>query len=107
MRSPPPSAARRCRTCRPPPKRGLPDFNLTRLARRSTCRPGRPTQSSQKLTAALQAALQDQKVIDSFAELGTSVVAQDLATPEAHQERLASQIELWKPIIEAAGVNAQ
>jgi tripartite-type tricarboxylate transporter receptor subunit TctC len=59
-----------------------------------------------KLTSALQAALQDQSVKDRFAELGTTVVSQDRATPEAHTEMLSSQIELWAPIIKEAGVSA-
>ncbi|WP_353645689.1 tripartite tricarboxylate transporter substrate-binding protein [Mesorhizobium sp. WSM2239] len=67
---------------------------------------GTPDDVVQKLTAALQTALKDQNVIDRFAELGTTPVAQDRATPEAHTETLSSQIELWKPIIEAAGVSA-
>ncbi|MDQ3560980.1 MAG: tripartite tricarboxylate transporter substrate-binding protein [Pseudomonadota bacterium] len=60
-----------------------------------------------KLTAALQTALKDQNVIDRFAELGTTTVSDELATPEAHRERLQSQISLWQPIIQAAGVQAQ
>ncbi len=60
----------------------------------------------QKLTSALQAALQDENVATRFAELGTTPVAQDRATPEAHTEMLTSQIELWRPIIEEAGVSA-
>jgi tripartite-type tricarboxylate transporter receptor subunit TctC len=67
---------------------------------------GTPDDVVQKLTAALQTALKDQNVIDRFAELGTTPVAQERATPEAHTETLSSQIELWKPIIEAAGVSA-
>ena len=56
------------------------------------------------LTAALKVALTDQNVITKFAELGTVPVPEDQATPEAHTAKLQSQIELWKPIIEAAGV---
>jgi len=58
------------------------------------------------LTAALQAALKDQNVIDELAKLGTAPVSEDRATPEAHTEQLQSQIELWRPIIEEAGVTA-
>ncbi len=68
---------------------------------------GTPEDVVKKLSTALQSALKDQKVIDRFAELGTTPVAQDRATPAAHTEMLASQIKLWKPIIEAAGVAAQ
>lgn len=66
-----------------------------------------PDDVVQKLTEALQAALADQNVQDRFAELGTTTVSADLATPEAHQERLSSQIDLWKGVFEAAGVQPQ
>jgi tripartite-type tricarboxylate transporter receptor subunit TctC len=59
-----------------------------------------------KISKALQASLKDPKVIERFAELGTTPVAQDQATPEAHKAYLAAQIALWKPIIEKAGVFA-
>ncbi|MBA2632298.1 MAG: tripartite tricarboxylate transporter substrate binding protein BugD [Chloroflexi bacterium] len=58
------------------------------------------------LTAALQVALKDQNVIDQLADLGAAPVAEDRATPEAHTELLQSQIDLWRPIIEEAGVTA-
>lgn len=57
-----------------------------------------------KLTEALQAALVDPNVIDKLADLGTTPVAQDQVTPEAHRVKLAEQIELWTPIIKSAGV---
>jgi tripartite-type tricarboxylate transporter receptor subunit TctC len=66
-----------------------------------------PDEVVQKLNEALKVALKDQSVIDRFAELGTTPVSDDLATPEAHRERLASQIELWKKTFEAAGVQPQ
>jgi tripartite-type tricarboxylate transporter receptor subunit TctC len=64
-----------------------------------------PDEVVQALTAALQAALMDQNVIDQFAALGTTVVPEDQATPEAHTAKLQEQIELWRPIIEEAGVS--
>lgn len=60
----------------------------------------------QELTAALQVALTDQNVIDQLAELGATPSPEEEATPEAHTEQLSSQIDLWQPIIEAAGVSA-
>jgi tripartite-type tricarboxylate transporter receptor subunit TctC len=63
-----------------------------------------PDEIVQALTNALKGALADQGVIDSLAELGTTPVAEDQVTPEAHTEKLQSQIELWRPIIEEAGV---
>ena len=44
--------------------------------------------------------------ITKFAELGTTPVSEDQATPEAHRQKLESEIELWRPIIEEAGVQA-
>lgn len=61
----------------------------------------------EKLSGALQVALQDENVISRFEELGTTTVAQDRATPEALTETLSSQIELWKPMIEESGASAQ
>jgi putative tricarboxylic transport membrane protein len=60
----------------------------------------------QALSDALKAALTDPNVTTKFAELGTAPVAADQATPDAHRAKLESQIALWKPIIEAAGVTA-
>jgi tripartite-type tricarboxylate transporter receptor subunit TctC len=68
---------------------------------------GTPEDVVAKLTEALQAALADETVASRFAELGTLPEPADRATPEAHSAHLAAQIELWKPIIEAAGVAAQ
>jgi tripartite-type tricarboxylate transporter receptor subunit TctC len=65
-----------------------------------------PDEIVQELTGALQVALQDQNVIDQLAELGAAPSSQEEATPEAHTERLSSQIDLWQPIIEEAGVSA-
>ena len=46
--------------------------------------------------------LTDANVIETLAGLGAAPVAEDQATPEAHTQRLQEQIELWRPIIEAA-----
>ena len=51
-------------------------------------------------------ALTDQNVIDQLAELGATPSPESDATPEAHTEQLSSQIDLWQPIIEEAGVSA-
>ena len=64
---------------------GLPDVNVG-VWHGLYAPAGTPDEVVQKLTAALQAALQDQNVIDRFAELGTTPVPQELATPEAHRE---------------------
>ena len=67
---------------------------------------GTPREIVDKLSAALQVALKDPKVIERFAQLGTAPVAVEEATPTAMDQHLAAEIERWKPIIQAAGVYA-
>jgi tripartite-type tricarboxylate transporter receptor subunit TctC len=67
---------------------------------------GTPQGVIDALNSALKAALADEEVISRLGELGTAPVSQDRATPEAHREQLQSQIDLWRPIIEDAGVTA-
>lgn len=67
---------------------------------------GTPAEIINQLTGALQAALQDETVIERFADLGTNPSPQSDATPDALQAKVRSEIELWRPIIEAAGVYA-
>ena len=59
-----------------------------------------------RLEAALKVALADETVVSRFAELGTYPVTADEATPAALTQMLASQTELWRAVIEAAGVYA-
>jgi tripartite-type tricarboxylate transporter receptor subunit TctC len=63
-----------------------------------------PDEIVSKLTGALQAALENQGVIDQMAKLGTAPVPLDQATPDAHTAKLEEQIDLWAPLIEEAGV---
>ena len=60
----------------------------------------------ERLTEALGVALKDQNVIDQLADLGAAPSSEEDATPEALTEQLTSQIDLWQPIIEEAGVSA-
>ncbi len=64
---------------------------------------GTPKEAIDKLSAALQKALKDPNVIERFASLGTAPVAEDQATPAAHEAKLKAEIARWKPVIEAAG----
>jgi len=66
---------------------------------------GTPDEIVQALTAALQEALTDENVIETLAGLGAAPVSEDQATPEAHTQRLQEQIDLWRPIIEAASAD--
>jgi tripartite-type tricarboxylate transporter receptor subunit TctC len=62
---------------------------------------GTPENVVQRLTQSLQAALQEQEVIDRLGDLGAAPVSQDRATPEAHTQLLQEQTELWRPFLEA------
>src|SRR5689334_1305423 len=65
---------------------------------------GLPKEATDKLVAALQAALKDPKVIERFADLGTEPVPQNLATPEALKSQITSEVKRWDAVIKAAGV---
>jgi tripartite-type tricarboxylate transporter receptor subunit TctC len=65
---------------------------------------GLPKDASDKLVAALQAALKDPKVVERFASLGTEPVAPALAMPEALKSHLAGEVKRWDGVIKAAGV---
>ncbi|QQR37033.1 tripartite tricarboxylate transporter substrate binding protein BugD [Devosia oryziradicis] len=60
----------------------------------------------ERLEKSLQVALANETVISRFAELGTYPVTAEEATPDALAQTLASQTELWRAVIEAAGVYA-
>ena len=64
---------------------------------------GTPQEVVDKLVAALQVALEDPKVVERFADLGTEPVPQERATPAALEQHLQAEIVKWKPIIQAAG----
>jgi hypothetical protein len=49
----------------------------------------------------------DKAVGAQLEKIETYLLPLDQATPEAHRKKLASQIELWRPIIEKAGIQAE
>jgi tripartite-type tricarboxylate transporter receptor subunit TctC len=59
-----------------------------------------------KLTAALDAALKDPKVIERFADLGTVPVPADQVTPAALESHAVAETAKWQPVIQAAGAFA-
>ena len=59
------------------------------------------------LDKALRDIVQDKTVAEKLVPIETYLLPLDQATPEAHRAKLASQIELWRPIIEKAGVQAE
>ncbi len=67
---------------------------------------GLPKDASDKLVAALQAALKDPKVIERFASLGTVPVEAQLATPAALKSHLTAEVPRWGAVIKAAGAKA-
>jgi tripartite-type tricarboxylate transporter receptor subunit TctC len=64
---------------------------------------GLPKEITDKLVAALQAALKDPKVIERFASLGTEPVQADMATPAALKAHLTAEVPRWGAVIKAAG----
>jgi tripartite-type tricarboxylate transporter receptor subunit TctC len=64
---------------------------------------GLPPDITEKLTAALQTALKDPKVIDRFAMLGTEPVPMEQATPAALKAQLQAEVAKWRPVLTAAG----
>jgi tripartite-type tricarboxylate transporter receptor subunit TctC len=64
---------------------------------------GTPKEIIDRLSQSLQKALKDETVVQRFAELGTAPVSEDQATPDALKQKLAGEIERWRPIITAAG----
>jgi tripartite-type tricarboxylate transporter receptor subunit TctC len=64
---------------------------------------GLPKEITDKLVAALQAALKDPKVIERFASLGTEPVQADMATPAALKVHLTAEVPRWGAVIKAAG----
>ena len=81
---------------------GLPEFEVS-VWHGMYAPKGTPAPVIQRLSAALQAALKEERLISRFAELGTAPVPQDRATPEAHRRFWQAEIAKWRPIIQAAG----
>jgi tripartite-type tricarboxylate transporter receptor subunit TctC len=67
---------------------------------------GTPPAIIERLTKALQVALQDPTVKQRFADLGTEPVTLNRATPEALRAHLRREIDKWAPIIKKAGIYA-
>jgi tripartite-type tricarboxylate transporter receptor subunit TctC len=84
---------------------GLPEMELAVWHGMYTPK-GTPAEINQRLSQSLQKALADQGVIDSLAELGSTPVSAEEATPEALKAHVEAEVARWKPIIEAAGVYA-
>jgi tripartite-type tricarboxylate transporter receptor subunit TctC len=68
---------------------------------------GTPKPIVEILNQALRETVQDKAVGQQLEKIETYLLPLDQATPEAHRAKLASQIELWRPIIEKAGLQAE
>ena len=68
---------------------------------------GTPQPIVMALNKALREIVQDKTVAEKLAGIETVLLPVDQATPEAHRAKLASQIALWKPILEKAGIQAE
>ncbi len=64
---------------------------------------GTPRAVVDRLSRALQFALRDPKLIQRFADMGTVPESQERATPDAHRAFWASEVQRWRPILQAAG----
>jgi tripartite-type tricarboxylate transporter receptor subunit TctC len=68
---------------------------------------GTPQSVIATLNKALREIVQDKAVAEKLASIETFLLPLDQATPEALKAKLASQIALWTPLIEKAGVQAE
>ena len=68
---------------------------------------GTPQPVVDTLSKALREIVQDKAVAEKLAAIETYLLPPDQATPAALRARLASQIALWTPLIEKAGVQAE
>ncbi|HTR83240.1 MAG TPA: tripartite tricarboxylate transporter substrate-binding protein [Reyranella sp.] len=68
---------------------------------------GTPKAIVDVLNKALRDTVQDKAVAEQLEKIETYLLPLDQATPQAHRAKLASQIELWRPIIEKAGLQAE
>ena len=67
---------------------------------------GTPKEVIDKLTGALHEALRDPKVVERLADLASVPASPERATPEALRSQFEAEIAKWKPLIEAAGIQA-
>ena len=85
---------------------GLPDFQMV-VWYAMYAPKGTPKPIIDKLSAALQKALQDPEVQDRLAQSGAETVPPERARPDVLRDHLKAEIDKWVPIIKKAGVLAQ
>ena len=67
---------------------------------------GTPKDATDKISAALQAGINDAGYKAKMAELGANIPNAKNASPAGHKAHLKAQIDLWTPIIKKAGIYA-
>lgn len=85
---------------------GLPDFQMV-VWYAMYAPKGTPKPIIDKLSAALQKALQDPEVQERLAQSGAETVPPERARPDVLRDHLKLEIDRWVPIIRKAGVLAQ
>ncbi|KRR02755.1 hypothetical protein CQ12_06665 [Bradyrhizobium jicamae] len=85
---------------------GLPAFDVTTWYGLYAPR-GTPKPVVTSLVAALQTALKDPALVSRFTELSMAPVEQERATPEALESFLKAEVDKWRRIIKAAGIEPQ
>lgn len=68
---------------------------------------GTPKPVLDTLNKALREIMGDKGMAAQLEKIETFLLPLEQATPEAHRSKLVSQIELWRPIIERAGIQAE
>lgn len=67
---------------------------------------GTPEAVQQHISAALRAALKEERLVQRFSELLTAPASQERATVEFHRRFLEEEVNRWRPVIQAAGAYA-
>ena len=62
-----------------------------------------PVEIQERLSAAIRAALKEERLLARFGELVTQPAAEDRVTPAYHRRFLAEEVARWRPIIQEAG----
>jgi tripartite-type tricarboxylate transporter receptor subunit TctC len=68
---------------------------------------GTPKPVLDMLNKSLRDVVADKTVAQQLEKIETELFPLDQVTPAAHRAKLASQIDLWRPIIEKAGIQAE
>jgi len=67
---------------------------------------GTPPEVQERLSAAIRAALREERLLARFRELVTQPAAPERATPAYHRRYLAEEVARWRPVIEEGGIYA-